>query len=581
MNIYPTRQWAHVMPRQLIILRSAMLWLATVGIAAALTQPAFSQGALGDPVGTIDTALQETEITGPLESEPQPVLPQLLDEMRVAGFSKKAEIVARIAALDHPMALPILEALAEGTLFAIADGPIVIALDGKDGEIRSASTGDVLQAVPGDLKKVRVNNKLRRVLRDLIARISLTSGDPDIRLAAAENAFTGANPETLPFIEEAIAAEQDPKIANALQQARAVMILASPPEDPAAVMDAMAVLKDRGDRTALDSLLRLGPQDDPTMETARLEAIEAIERTLSYWQLAQDVYFGISLGSVLLLAAFGLAVTFGVMGVINMAHGEMIMLGAYTAFVVQQVLMSVAPGLLEISLLLAIPAAFIVSGSAGMLIERTIIRFLYGRPLETLLATWGLSLILQQLIRSIFGPTNKPVQAPSWMSGSFEVGQLTITESRLWIIVFSLIVMGVLLTFIRRTRFGSQMRAVTQNRQMAESMGVKTSWVDALTFGLGSGVAGIAGVALSQIDNVSPNLGQAYIIDSFMVVVFGGVGNLWGTFVGAMSLGVANKLFEPFAGAVAAKILILIFIILFIQWRPRGLFALKGRFVDS
>ncbi|GAA6157590.1 urea ABC transporter permease subunit UrtB [Pyruvatibacter sp. HU-CL02332] len=558
-----------------------MLWLATVGIAAALTQPAFSQGALGDPVGTIDTPLQETEITGPLESEPQPVLPQLLDEMRVAGFSKKAEIVARIAALDHPMGLPILKALAEGTLFAIADGPIVIALDGKDGEIRSASTGEVLQAVPGDLKKVRVNNKLRRVLRDLIARISLTSGDPDIRLAAAENAFTGANPETLPFIEEAIAAEQDPKIANALQQARAVMILASPPEDPAAVMDAMAVLKDRGDRTALDSLLRLGPQDDPTMETARLEAIEAIERTLSYWQLAQDVYFGISLGSVLLLAAFGLAVTFGVMGVINMAHGEMIMLGAYTAFVVQQVLMSVAPGLLEISLLLAIPAAFIVSGSAGMLIERTIIRFLYGRPLETLLATWGLSLILQQLIRSIFGPTNKPVQAPSWMSGSFEVGQLTITESRLWIIVFSLIVMGVLLTFIRRTRFGSQMRAVTQNRQMAESMGVKTSWVDALTFGLGSGVAGIAGVALSQIDNVSPNLGQAYIIDSFMVVVFGGVGNLWGTFVGAMSLGVANKLFEPFAGAVAAKILILIFIILFIQWRPRGLFALKGRFVDS
>ena len=471
--------------------------------------------------------------------------------------------------------------MANGTLFAIKDGPIVIAPDGKNGEIELAASGEVLQTAPGDIKKIRVNNRLRRDLRDLIARISLASGDTDIRRAAAENAFTGANPKTLPFVEAAILIEQDSRTANTLQQAKAAMILATPPEDSAAVIAAMAVLKDRGDRPSLDVLLRFGSQDDPLIEAARLEAITAIERTLSYWQLAQDVYFGISLGSVLLLAAFGLAVTFGVMGVINMAHGEMIMLGAYTAFVVQQVLMAVAPGWIDVSLLLAIPAAFVVSGSAGMLIERTIIRFLYGRPLETLLATWGLSLILQQLIRSIFGPTNKSVQAPSWMSGSFEVGQLTITESRMWIIVFSLIVMGLLLTFIRKTRFGSQMRAVTQNRQMAESMGVKTSWVDALTFGLGSGVAGIAGVALSQIDNVSPNLGQAYIIDSFMVVVFGGVGNLWGTFVGAMSLGVGNKLLEPFAGAVAAKILILVFIILFIQWRPRGLFALKGRFVDS
>jgi urea transport system permease protein len=264
-----------------------------------------------------------------------------------------------------------------------------------------------------------------------------------------------------------------------------------------------------------------------------------------------------------------------------MAHGEMIMLGAYTTYMMQQFIASAAPGLTEWSLPLAIPAAFIVAGAAGILVERTIIRFLYGRPLETLLATWGLSLIMQQMVRTIFGPTNKPVGAPAWMSGSFDVGHLTITLSRLAIILFALAAFSLLTVFLRRTHFGMQMRAVTQNRRMASAMGVRTNWVDALTFGLGSGVAGIAGVALSQIDNVSPNLGQSYIIDSFMVVVFGGVGNLWGTLVGAMTLGVANKLLEPYAGAVVGKILILVFIILFIQRRPRGLFALKGRAVEA
>ncbi|HEY3147242.1 MAG TPA: urea ABC transporter permease subunit UrtB, partial [Dongiaceae bacterium] len=302
---------------------------------------------------------------------------------------------------------------------------------------------------------------------------------------------------------------------------------------------------------------------------------------LAMWSTVQNAWYGLSLGSVLLLAAIGLAITFGVMGVINMAHGEMVMLGAYTAYAVQNAVRAAAPAISDYSLLIALPSAFLVAGAIGMLIERGIIRWLYGRPLETLLATWGLSLVLQQAVRSLFGPTNREVDAPGWMSGAFQVGQLTITYNRLWIIVFALLVFASLTIVLRKTSFGLHMRAVTQNRAMAGAMGIRTPWINALTFGLGSGIAGIAGVALTQIDNVSPNLGQGYIIDSFMVVVFGGVGNLWGTLVGAVSLGIANKFLEPYAGAVLGKILVLVFIILFIQKRPRGLFALRGRAIET
>jgi urea transport system permease protein len=295
----------------------------------------------------------------------------------------------------------------------------------------------------------------------------------------------------------------------------------------------------------------------------------------------QNVWYGLSLGSVLLLAAAGLAITFGVMGVINMAHGEMVMIGAYTTYVVQEAFKAIAPGAVDFALIAAIPAAFLVAGGIGVLIERGIIRFLYGRPLETLLATWGVSLILQQAVRAWFGASNVAVSAPSYMSGSFEFLGLVVTYGRLWIIVFTLLAFAALQLVIRRTSLGLNMRAVTQNRRMASAMGIRTGQVDALTFGLGSGIAGVAGVALSQIDNVAPNLGQSYIIDCFMVVVFGGVGSLWGTLVSAFSLGVANKLLEPLAGAVLAKILILVLLILFIQKRPRGLFALKGRAVEA
>ena len=341
------------------------------------------------------------------------------------------------------------------------------------------------------------------------------------------------------------------------------------------------MIRDRGDQDALGLIDGLPADLPPAVRQAAGAAGGKIRDNLAFWSALQNAWYGLSLGSVLLLAAIGLAITFGVMGVINMAHGEMVMLGAYTTFVVQEFIRTYNPALFDYSLIIAVPLAFAVAGAVGVAIERGIIRFLYGRPLETLLATWGLSLILQQIVRTIFGPTNKEVGNPSWMSGAFELGGITITYNRLWIICFALAVFVALLGMLRLTRLGLEMRAVTQNRAMAAAMGIRTARIDALTFGLGSGIAGIAGVALSQIDNVSPNLGQGYIIDSFMVVVFGGVGNLWGTLVGAFTLGIANKFLEPYAGAVLGKIAILVLIILFIQKRPRGMFALKGRAVEA
>ncbi len=340
------------------------------------------------------------------------------------------------------------------------------------------------------------------------------------------------------------------------------------------------MIKARGDldsRALLDGL----SNQTPAVAKAAAAAIASIDRVLQLWSILQSIYYGLSLGSVLLLAAAGLAITFGVMGVINMAHGEMVMLGAYVTFMVQQAIRSAAPGLFGASLLISVPLAFIVAGIVGIIIERTLIRWLYGRPLETLLATWGLSLVLQQAVRSIFGADNRNVGSPDWMSGATQWGGLTITFNRLYIIIFSAMVVAALMAALRYTSLGLRMRAVTQNRRMAAAMGIRTPWIDALTFGLGSGVAGMAGVALSQIDNVSPNLGQGYIIDSFMVVVFGGVGNLWGTVVGALTLGVVNKFLEPVAGAVLAKIFVLVLLILFIQRRPRGMFPLKGRAVET
>lgn len=507
----------------------------------------------------------------------------IVQSLGSGGFSKKAKHVEQLAATGHPRASLIVQALQDGKLFIRKADKRVFLTEAKGEElalIDPVSGASLGTAPKTELKKIRVNNKLRRAIRSAIGVLTLLNPDRKKRLAAAEAVFKARDATSLAALETAIEKETDAEVKLAFEQAAAVAVLASESGDERKLA-AVAVLRNRGDQDAISLLSSIANTGDTPVAEAAAKAASDIEKDLAVWGAAQNVIYGLSLGSVLLLAAIGLAITFGVMGVINMAHGEMVMIGAYTTFLVQEIIRTTAPGLFDLSLFIALPLAFLVSGTVGIAIERGVIRWLYGRPLETLLATWGISLILQQAVRTLFGPTNREVGNPSWMEGAANVGALTLTYNRLWIIVFAIIVFIALQLLLRRTPFGLQMRAVTQNREMAGAMGIRTGRIDALTFGLGSGIAGIAGVALSQIDNVSPNLGQSYIIDSFLVVVFGGVGNLWGTLVAAMTLGVANKFLEPFAGAVLGKILVLVFIILFIQKRPRGLFALKGRAVET
>ncbi|MCC8428931.1 urea ABC transporter permease subunit UrtB [Reyranella aquatilis] len=511
-------------------------------------------------------------------------LATLVGNLTSGGLSEREAAITALAASGEERAAPILEALAAGQLYVRTSDKVAVIgkADGNRLALVDAISGSPAgNAVEADLERVRVNNRLRGTIEAAVGSLTLMSPNAKVRLSAAESLFKRRDPAALPALDQALAAEKDPRIKRAMTEARAAVVLATADAPAAQKLAAIGVLRDRADRDSLGVLnAAASAASDAEVKAAALAAAGSIEQTLAAWQMAQNVWYGISLGSVLLLAAIGLAITFGTMGVINMAHGEMVMLGAYTTFVVQEVIRTSAPHLFDVSLAIALPLAFVVSGAIGILIERTIIRFLYGRPLDTLLATWGLSLVLQQAVRSIFGSSNREVGAPSWMSGAFQLGQLNITYGRLWIVVFSLVVFAALILILRKTPLGLYMRAVTQNRPMASAVGIRTPRVDALTFGLGSGIAGLAGVALSQIDNVSPNLGQGYIIDSFMVVVFGGVGNLFGTLIGALTLGVVNKFLEPYAGAVLGKILVLVFIIMFIQRRPRGLFALKGRSVE-
>ena len=500
--------------------------------------------------------------------------------------SKRAKGIEQIADSGHPSAATILNAMAEGDLyFRKRDNQLFIATGSGDAFVLTdpVSLNEVGTASGKELIKVRVNNKLRRLIRGFLGGLNLTHSDAKVRLEAASNLLKNPDPDQRTILMKALEKEGDDSVVRAMSLAIAAIDIR--PEVPQEKR--IAAVTTLGDSDASEVRALLTPltgdaENDIEVRQAAIIALDAVEDRLVLYRAIGGVFQGISLGSVLLLAAIGLAITFGVMGVINMAHGEMVMIGAYVTFVIQEAFRSAAPEYFGLSLAVAVPAAFLASGMIGIGLERSVIRWLYGRPLETLLATWGVSLILQQAVRSIFGPTNREVGNPEWMSGAMELaGGVLLTYNRIWIIVFALAVLFGVWALIRFTSIGLEMRAVTQNRRMANAMGIRSARVDALTFGLGSGVAGMAGVALSQIDNVSPNLGQSYIIDSFMVVVFGGVGNLWGTLVGALSLGVVNKFLEPVSGAVLAKIIVLVAIILFIQRRPRGLFALKGRAVEN
>jgi len=461
-------------------------------------------------------------------------------------------------------------------LYVKSDKTIVYLQSKKDDEYltRNFFTNEDLKvASKYDFKKIKINNKLRSVIKSSLAKINLFSSNVDNRYKSAKNLLNNLDVKNEALINEALSKEKDSDVKEVLDEASTVLIAKY--RTGKTQIEAVKKLSEFLSPKTLQVLKQIeaSSKSKELIKTAR-ESIASIETTKSFYAILEKAFFGLSLGSVLLLAAIGLAVTFGVMKVINMAHGELIMIGAYTTYTIQQIM----PNLIEYSIIIAIPAAFIVSGIVGILIERLVIRHLYGRPLETLLATFGISLVLQQVVRSIFSPLNQEVKTPEWMSGALEINSaLSLTYNRLYIIIFAVIVFLMVLFILNKTSLGLKVRAVSQNREIARAMGIKASWIDAITFGIGSGIAGVAGVALSQLTNVGPNLGQAYIVDSFMVVVFGGVGNLWGTLIAAFTLGEINKFIEPLSGAVLAKVMILVFIILFIQKRPRGLFPKKGR----
>jgi len=501
-------------------------------------------------------------------------LEQSWNILSTKNYSNKSRAIENIAKQNPPQAIDALKAMLDGKLFySKSDKQLFIMQEvaGSYNFTHLFNSSQITQDNRRGFKKVKINNKLRRLIRQSLASMQLYHQDASVRLAAVNELLKNPQQEETQIILKLMITEKDNSVINAANTLLAIIDLKH--GDEKAQNNAIEVLAQSLNSSAMNAL-RDYEAPHKKLKVKAQSAIKKINQKRSYYAKAETIFFGLSLGSVLALSAIGLAITFGVMGVINMAHGELMMIGAYTTYVVQLIM----PEQIGLSIMVAIPAAFIVSGLVGIAIERSVIQHLYGRPLETLLATFGVSLILQQTVRSIFSPLNRSVETPQWMSGAWQINDvLALTWNRLYIIIFCLLVFISLILVMKKTLLGLQVRAVSQNRNMARAMGVRSQWVDALTFGLGSGIAGLAGVALSLLTNVGPNLGQAYIIDSFMVVVFGGVGNLWGTLVAGMSLGVINKVLEPWAGAVLAKIIVLIFIIMFIQKRPKGLFPQRGR----
>ena len=493
-----------------------------------------------------------------------------------ASRSQQAQLLESWAAAPDPARIPLLTALSSESVVLDAQKHPFADNNGAPQPLGAARTPQ------GATKKLRLTNRLRNLVAGALATHQLVSDNVTQRKAAAQALARDATPEMLPMLTARLKAEPDEGVRDALAVSLASLQLASP--DPAVRLNAVTLLGQTADP---ENQARLQPYTDASREPdarvreAAAQSLSHIKHRLMLGDLLGQAFMGLSLGSILLLAALGLAITYGLLGVINMAHGEMLMLGAYAAWLVQNAFAQLAPQWLALYPVVALPVAFLVTAAIGMALERTVIRHLYGRPLETLLATWGISLMLIQLVRMAFGAQNVEVANPAWLSGGIQaLPNLILPWNRVVVIGFVLLVLFFTWLILNKTRLGMNVRAVTQNRAMAACCGVPTGRVDMLAFGLGSGIAGLGGVALSQLGNVGPELGQGYIIDSFLVVVLGGVGQLAGSVAAAFGLGIFNKILEPQTGAVLGKILILVLIVLFIQKRPQGLFALKGRVID-
>ena len=505
--------------------------------------------------------------------------PAVIKQLAAEDSDAKIAAIQQLGASGDRDALKVLKALAGDELFVASDK--VFLLDGETAV--DAATGAKIEPAPETYDSVTINNRIRAELDNVIASLRLLSKEREVRLAAAQELQSGVGIEMASVLAKALATESDPEIKKLLKFAHAQANLNSTDADARlAAVQALAENANPNTRNLLLPLLNPSNEADERVRKAAKSSLNIIQSQLAIGETIGQIFSGISLGSILLLAALGLAITYGVMGVINMAHGELLMVGAYATYVVQGLFRSYLPNYVDWYVLAAIPVAFFAAGLVGVVLERTVIRWLYGRPLETLLATWGLSLILIQAARVIFGAQNVELSNPEWMSGGIEVmAGLVLPWNRIVIIGFTLFVLALVWLLMQKTRLGMFVRAVTQNRQMAGCVGVPTARIDTLAFGLGAGIAGLGGVALSQIANVGPDMGQGYIVDSFMVVVLGGVGQLAGAVWAALGLGIVTKFLEGWAGAVIAKIVVLVIIIVFIQKRPQGLFALKGRFVEN
>ena len=519
-----------------------------------------------------------------------PIIGKALDRVDISGLAsdtamERLRAIEKIAAIGDPDALRLLEALQNSEVMVTDAGQIV--LENEEWDVIDAITLEVLDPQPDMYDTVIVNNRMRSQLDSAIGVLQLLSEDREIRLTSAKSLQDNLLPSLLPILNKALAKETDQEIIRILKESQSVILLNA--ADKQQRMEAVNYLMSSSERRVRELLAAklernefgVYTEESAEVRVAIESAVAAIDRKLTFIDYFGRLFSGLSLGSILLLAAMGLAITYGLLGVINLAHGEMMMIGAYATYLTQQLFVSYLPNYFDLYVLAAIPIAFLCSAVIGVILERTVIRWLYGRPLETLLATWGISLFLIQSVRQIFGAQNVEVSNPNWLSGGVEVWNVVMPFNRIAIIVFAVLVLTGIWLVISQTRLGLFIRSVTQNRSMASCVGVNTAKVDMLAFGLGSGIAGLAGVALSQVGNVGPDLGQAYIIDSFMVVVLGGVGQLAGTVYAALGLGAFSKLIEPGVGAVLTKIIILVFIIAVIQKRPQGLFALKGRFVED
>ncbi|MDA9194796.1 urea ABC transporter permease subunit UrtB [Burkholderiales bacterium] len=519
-----------------------------------------------------------------------PIMGKALDRADISGLAsdttmERLRAIDKISTIGDPDALRLLEALQNSEVMVTDAGQIV--LENEEWDVIDAITLEVLDPQPDVYDTVIVNNRMRSQLDSAIGVLQLLSEDREIRLTSAKSLQDNLLPALLPILNKALAKETDQEIIRILKESQSVILLDA--TDSQQRLDAVNYLLSSSERRVREILAAkleknesgLYLEESVEVRVAIESAVAAIDRKLTLIDYFGRLFSGLSLGSILLLAAMGLAITYGLLGVINLAHGEMLMIGAYATYVTQQLFVNHLPNYLDLYVIAAIPVAFFSSAVIGVMLERTVIRWLYGRPLETLLATWGISLFLIQLARQIFGAQNVEVSNPAWLSGGVELWNVVMPFNRIAIIVFAVLVLTGIWLVISQTRLGLFIRSVTQNRSMASCVGVNTAKVDMLAFGLGSGIAGLAGVALSQVGNVGPDLGQAYIIDSFMVVVLGGVGQLAGTVYAALGLGAFSKLIEPGVGAVLTKIIILVFIIAVIQKRPQGLFALKGRFVED